>query len=202
MKRVDFFKKNLIISMIIGILVALFGFLLMFQGSEFLSIVVLIYGIYSIYSGVRGLLIASRLTVKEKNTKNSNIFSSIISIVIGLIIILSPYFASTITQVTIVYIIAIQLLFSGLNYLFSSMSLRNTDYHNSAYFANGIFNTIFAIIFFVFPTQVAQFFLSIIGIICILYGLAQFFWSWRLRRVEKEFNKENVEAEFETVDEE
>ncbi len=201
MKKVNFLKKNLIVSMIIGILVALFGIILMFQGTEFLSIVVLIYGLFSIYSGVRGLLIASRLTVKEKNTKNSTIFSSIISILIGLIIIMSPYFASRITQVTIVYIIAVQLLFSGLNFLFSSLSLRNTDYHSSSYFANGIFNTILALIFFIFPTQVAQFFLSVIGIICIIYGLTQFFWSWRLRKVEKEFKKENIEGEFEKIDE-
>ena len=120
MKKVNFLKKNLIVSMIIGILVALFGIILMFQGTEFLSIVVLIYGLFSIYSGVRGFLIVSRLTVNEKNTKNSTIFSSLISIIIGLIIIMSPYFASRITQVTIVYIIAVQLLFSGLNFLFSS----------------------------------------------------------------------------------
>ena len=201
MKKVNFLKKNLIVSMIIGILVALFGIILMFQGTEFLSIVVLIYGLFSIYSGVRGFLIVSRLTVNEKNTKNSTIFSSLISIIIGLIIIMSPYFASRITQVTIVYIIAVQLLFSGLNFLFSSLSLRNTDFHSSSYFANGIFNTLLALIFFIFPTQVAQFFLSVIGIICIIYGLTQFLWSWRLKRVEKEFKKENIEGEFEKIDE-
>jgi len=201
MKKVNFLKKNLIVSMIIGILVALFGIILMFQGTEFLSIVVLIYGLFSIYSGVRGFLIVSRLTVNEKNTKNSTIFSSLISIIIGLIIIMSPYFASRITQVTIVYIIAVQLLFSGLNFLFSSLSLRNTDFHSSSYFANGIFNTLLALIFFIFPTQVAQFFLSVIGIICIIYGLTQFLWSWRLKRVENEFKKENIEGEFEKIDE-
>ncbi len=199
MEKTNFFKKNLIISMIFGIIVALFGIVLLFQGKELISYVVLLYGLFSIYNGVKGLVFASKIQTQRK-TKNVNSFSSIFSILIGIIIIVYPYFTSTLAVNIIIYLLAIQLLISGLNNLFSSFGLRNTDFFSSSFLANGTINIIIALIFFLFPTQVAQFFLKIIGMICILYGLGHFFWSYRIRKVEKNFEEKNVEGEFEKLD--
>ncbi|MGD1822692.1 MAG: DUF308 domain-containing protein [Pleomorphochaeta sp.] len=200
MKKVNFFKKNLFISMIFGILISIFGVVLLFQGEEFVSFVVLLYGIYSVYIGVRGLTLSTRLTANERRTKNVTLFSSIFSIVIGIIIIIYPYFTTTLAVNVVVYLLAIQLLISGLNNLFSSIGLRNTNFYSSSYLAQGIINLAIAVIFFLFPGQVAQFFLSIFGILCILYGLIHFFWSYRIRKVEKDFEKTNIEGEFEKID--
>lgn len=199
MKKNNFFKNNLIISMIFGIIVAIFGIVILFQGVEFISFVILLYGLYSVYVGAKGLIFTSN--IKDwKKTKNVNSFSSILSIIIGLIIIIYPYFASKLAVNIIVYLLAIQLLISGLNNLFRYVSLRNTDYFSSAFFINGVLNILIALIFFLFPSQVAQFFLRIVGVICIFYGLGHFLWSFRIRKVEKEFAKTNVEGEFEKVD--
>lgn len=199
MKKTNFFKNNLILSMIFGIVVALVGVVLLFQGAEFISFAVLLYGLFSVYNGVKGLVFASKIQ-NQRKTKNVNSFSSILSILIGIIIIVYPYFTSTLAVNIIIYLLAIQLLISGLNNLFSSFGLRNTDFYSSSFLANGTLNIIIAVIFFLFPSQVAQFFLKVIGIISIFYGLGHFFWSYRIRKVEKNFEEKNVEGEFEKID--
>jgi uncharacterized membrane protein HdeD (DUF308 family) len=198
MEKKGFFKRNLLISMIFGIIVAILGIFLLFQGLEIISFVVLLYGLYSIYVGVKGLLLASKLQ-EQRRTKNINLFSSIFSIIIGLIIIVYPYFTSTLAVTVIIYLLATQLLISGLGNILSSFGLKNTSFYSTSMLASGFINLAIAAVFFIFPNQVAQFFLKVIGIICIFYGIGLFLWSLRLKKVEKEFEKTNVEGDFEPM---
>jgi uncharacterized membrane protein HdeD (DUF308 family) len=199
MKEQSFLKKNLMISMIFGIIIAIFGIVLLFQGAEFFSLVVFLYGLISIFTGVKGLIFSSNLQ-EQKKTKNVNIFSSVFSIIIGIIIIAYPYFTSSLAINIIIYLLAAQLLISGLGNLFSSFGLKNTSYDSTSRLVNGLINIVIAAVFFIFPSQVAQFFLKVIGVICIFYGTFHFLWSYRIRKVEKEFAKKEVEGEFEKVD--
>ncbi|MCY1151111.1 MAG: DUF308 domain-containing protein [Sphaerochaetaceae bacterium] len=198
MEKQGFFKRNLIVSMIFGIIVAILGIFLLFQGLEIISFVVLLYGLYSIYIGVKGLLLASKLQ-EQRRTKNINSFSSIFSIIIGIIIIVYPYFTSTLAVTVVIYLLAAQLLISGLGNILSSFGLKNTSFYSSSMLASGLVNLVIAAVFFIFPSQVAQFFLKVIGIICIFYGIGLFLWSLRLKKVEKEFEKKNVEGDFEPM---
>ncbi|MDC7248605.1 MAG: DUF308 domain-containing protein [Sphaerochaetaceae bacterium] len=198
MEKQGFFKRNLIVSMIFGIIVAILGIFLLFQGLEIISFVVLLYGLYSIYIGVKGLLLASKLQ-EQRRTKNINLFSSIFSIIIGIIIIVYPYFTSTLAVTVVIYLLAAQLLISGLGNILSSFGLKNTSFYSSSMLASGLVNLVIAAVFFIFPSQVAQFFLKVIGIICIFYGIGLFLWSLRLKKVEKEFEKKNVEGDFEPM---
>jgi uncharacterized membrane protein HdeD (DUF308 family) len=198
MEKQGFFKRNLIVSMIFGIIVAILGIFLLFQGLEIISFVVLLYGLYSIYIGVKGLLLASKLQ-EQRRTKNISLFSSIFSIIIGIIIIVYPYFTSTLAVTVVIYLLAAQLLISGLGNILSSFGLKNTSFYSSSMLASGLVNLVIAAVFFIFPSQVAQFFLKVIGIICIFYGIGLFLWSLRLKKVEKEFEKKNVEGDFEPM---
>ncbi len=198
MKENSFFKKNLIISMVFGVIIAIFGIVLLFQSAEFLKFVVFLYGLYSVFVGVKGLLFASNLQDLKK-TKNVNLFSSIFSIIIGIIIIAYPYFTSSLAVTVVIYLLALQLLINGLGNVFSSVGLRTTSYDSSSLFVTGLINIIIAVVFFIFPNQVAQFFLKVIGFICIFYGVGLFFWSFRLRKVEKDFEKKNIDGEFEKM---
>jgi len=198
MKENSFFKKNLIISMIFGVIIAIFGIVLLFQSAEFLNFVVFLYGLYSVFVGVKGLLFASNLQDLKK-TKNVNLFSSVFSIIIGIIIIAYPYFTSSLAVTVVIYLLALQLLINGLGNVFSSVGLRTTSYDSSSLFITGLINIIIAVIFFIFPNQVAQFFLKVIGFICIFYGAGLFFWSFRLRKVEKDFEKKNIDGDFEKM---
>lgn len=198
MKERSFFKKNLLISMIFGIIVAIFGVVLLFQGAEFLSLVVFLYGLYSVYVGVKGLLFSSNLN-ELKKTKNVNLFSSLFSIVIGIIIIAYPYFTSSLAVNIVIYLLATQLLINGLGNLFSSFGLRNTSYDSTSRLVGGLINIGIAAVFFVFPNQVAQFFIKVVGIICIFYGMFHFLWSYKFRKVEKDIEKKDVEGEFEPM---
>ena len=198
MKETSFFKRNLIISMIFGIAIAIFGIVLLFQSAEFLNFVVFVYGLYSVFVGVKGLLFATNLQDLKK-TKTVNLFSSIFSIIIGIIIIAYRYFTSTLAVTVIIYLLAAQLLINGLGNIFSSVGLRSTSFDSTSLLISGLLNLAIAIIFFVFPNQVAQFFLKVIGFICIFYGIGHFFWSYRIRKVEKDFEKKNVEGDFEKL---
>ncbi|MDC7238600.1 MAG: DUF308 domain-containing protein [Sphaerochaetaceae bacterium] len=198
MEKQGFFKRNLIVSMIFGIIVAILGIFLLFQGLEIISFVVLLYGLYSIYIGVKGLLLVPKIQ-EQRHTKNINIFSSIFSIIIGIIIIVYPYFISKSITTVVIYLLAAQLLISGLGNILSSFGLKNTSFYSSSMLASGLVNLVIAAVFFIFPSQVAQFFLKVIGIICIFYGIGLFLWSLRLKKVEKEFEKKNVEGDFEPM---
>ncbi len=198
MEKKGFFKRNLIISMVFGVIIAILGIFLLFQGLEIISFVVLLYGLYSIYIGVRGLLLVSKIQ-EQRHTKNINLFSSIFSIIIGIIIIVYPYFISKSITIVVIYLLATQLLISGLGNIFSSFGLKNTSFYSSSMLVSGFINLAIAAVFFIFPHQVVQFFLKVIGIICIFYGIGLFLWSLRLKKVEKEFEKQNIEGDFEPM---
>ncbi len=198
MKEKSFFKNNLILSMIFGIVIAIFGIILIVNGQGLLRYAVLVYGLYSVFIGVKGLIFATNL-MELKRTKNVNLFSSIFSIIIGIIIIAAPYFISNLAVTIVVYLLALQLLISGLNNLFSFFGLKKTDFFSNSFLINGLINLLIAVIFFIFPNQVAQFFLRIFGVIFVFYGIGHFFWSLRLRKVEKDFEKTNVEGDFEKM---
>ncbi|MGD1815436.1 MAG: DUF308 domain-containing protein [Pleomorphochaeta sp.] len=198
MKEKSFFKNNLILSMIFGIVIAIFGIILIVNGQGLLRYAVLVYGLYSVFVGVKGLIFATNL-VELKRTKNVNLFSSIFSIIIGIIIIAAPYFISNLAVTIVVYLLALQLLINGLNNLFSFFGLKKTDFFSNSFLINGLINLLIAVIFFIFPNQVAQFFLRVFGVIFVFYGIGHFFWSFRLRKVEKDFEKTNVEGDFEKM---
>ena len=99
--------------MIFGILVAIFGIVVLFQSAEFLSFVVFLYGLFSVFIGVKGLLFAMHLQ-ELKATRTVNLASSIFSIVIGIIIIAYPYFSSQVAVTVVIYLLAAQLLINGL----------------------------------------------------------------------------------------
>ena len=199
MEKKSFLKSNLIISMIFGILVAIFGIVVLFQSAEFLSFVVFLYGLFSVFIGVKGLLFAMHLQ-ELKATRTVNLASSIFSIVIGIIIIAYPYFSSQVAVTVVIYLLAAQLLINGLGNVFSSVALRSSSFDSTSRLISGLINIAIALVFFFFPSQVAQFFLKVIGTICIFYGMGHFFWSFRIRKVEKEFEKHNIEGEFEKFD--
>jgi uncharacterized membrane protein HdeD (DUF308 family) len=198
--KTGFMKRNLLVTMIFAILLVALGVFIMIQGQSFLSIVLFLFGITAIVNGVKEFILVSNFS-EFRPTRFTGIVSAITSIVIGVIIIAYPYFSQKLAITFVLYLFAAQLIISALSRLLSAFTIKR---HKLEGFTLSIipvaFNLVVATIFILFPTQVAQFFLKVVGVMVVLYGLGLFFWGFKMRSVEKQVKNEDIEGEAEILD--
>lgn len=201
MAKTVFFKKNLIFSMIIGVLVALFGVFVMLQGDTFISIFLLLFGFASIVKGIKELIFLNNYT-GHKSTQSVSIISSIISILIGVFVIYFHNESVEFVKSFVLYLLAAQLIISSISDLFVfSVLIKNKEIGASSRVIAALIKIVISLIFIFFPNQVVSFVFKLVGAVFVLYGLYLFFWSFFIRKTEKSFDSKTVESEAEIIDE-
>ena len=85
----SFFKRHLLVGAIVGILIAVLGIFMMFQGSSFIKVFVVILGVFLIASGIHSLI---GLAPYEwgKKSRTATIVKSVVSIGIGVVACILP----------------------------------------------------------------------------------------------------------------
>ncbi|MGH0052658.1 MAG: HdeD family acid-resistance protein [Sphaerochaetaceae bacterium] len=194
-----FFKRHLIISIIIGALVSAVGIFLMFQQDSFMKIFISLLGIILAGSGVSNLVTLKGFGLGNRS-RVMTIVKALLSIVVGLIALIVPLSAATISWTVLLYIIGIQLLFSaGVSFL-DAILLRKSDRSLSPLFTEGIFSLVVAILLFVFPQQIGSMLLKLFGLLFIVSGIGMILWSLRIRKINRQFKEQVIESEAEIVD--
>ncbi|MBK5200623.1 MAG: DUF308 domain-containing protein [Spirochaetaceae bacterium] len=198
--KTGFMKKNLLLTMIFAILLVVLGVFIMIQGQNFLKIVLILFGVVAIINGIKEFILVSRFS-EFRATRFTGIISAVSSIAIGVIILVYPYFSQKIAITIVLYLFAAQLIISSLSRLISSFTIKKNNLEGfSLSLIPVAFNITVAFIFILFPTQVTEFFLKVVGVLFVLYGLGLFFWGFKMRSVEKQVQKEDIEGDAVIVD--
>lgn len=195
----SFMKRNLLLTMIFSILIVALGLFIMIKGQSLLLVVIFLFGIVAIVNGVKELILVSRFS-DFKSTRLTSMISAIISIIIGAFILVYPYFSQLMAMTIILYLFAAQLIISSLSRLISVFTIKKNKLEGySLSFLPVVSNILIAVIFILFPKQVTNFFLKFVGVLVTLFGLGLFFWSFKMRSVEKKLKKEEIEGEAEVL---
>lgn len=194
-----FLSKNFMFTMILATLVVAFGIFITFQSQSFLSILLILFGIASVINGVKELLLVAQFN-EFKTTRIAGVISGIVSIVVGLVIIIYPFVSTQIATTIVLYLFAFQLIIAALSRLVSSLTAKRNKLEGfSLSIIPAVFNIVVALIFIIYPGQVTDFFVKIVGIITMFYGLGLFVWAFRMRKVEKDFSSKETEGETEEL---
>lgn len=193
-------SKNFIFTMIIAVLISALGVYITTQSQNFLSILLVLFGIVSVFNGIKEFLLISKFS-DFQTSRIASIVSGITSIVIGVFIIIYPFISQKLVTTIILYLFALQLIISALSRIIGSLTVKRNKLEGfSLSLIPAAFNITVALIFILFPTQVTTFFVKIVGFLVIAYGLGLFFWAFRMRKVEKEFNEKEVQGDAEVVE--
>lgn len=111
---------------VLGILVAIVGFIILFSGIQRLltdmmivylaGIAVIVFGIYQIVNGVKNYQ-------EEKSKSILNIVIGVLSIILGLVLVAHPLF----TMVSLGYMIAAVILMQGIDMIILALHLEKKD---------------------------------------------------------------------------
>lgn len=195
-----FFSKNFMLTMIFSILLIVLGVYISVQSQNFLSILLVLFGIASVINGIKEFLLVSRFS-EFQTSKIASIVSGITSIVIGVFIIVYPFISQKLVTTIILYLFALQLIITALSRVIGSLTVKKNKLEGfSLSLIPAAFNIAIALIFILFPTQVTTFFVKIVGFIVIAYGAGLFFWAFKMRKVEKEFTKKEIEGDAEVLE--
>jgi uncharacterized membrane protein HdeD (DUF308 family) len=188
------------LTMIFSILLIVLGVYISVQSQNFLSVLLILFGIASVINGIKEFLLVSRFS-DFQTSKVASIVSGITSIVIGVFIIVYPFISQKLVTTIILYLFALQLIITALSRVIGSLTVKRNKLEGfSLSLIPAAFNIAIALIFILFPTQVTTFFVKIVGFIVIAYGAGLFFWAFKMRKVEKEFANKEVEGDAEVLE--
>lgn len=195
-----FFSKNFMFTMILAILMVVFGVYISIQSQGFLSVLLFLFGVVSVFNGIKEFILVSRFS-DFKSTRIASIISGITSIVVGVFIIVYPFVSQKLVTTIILYLFALQLIITALSRVISTLTVKRNKLEGfTLSLIPAAFYIVVALLFLLFPAQVITFFVRIVGIIIISYGIGLFFWAFRMRKVEKEFANKELEGEAEVIE--
>lgn len=163
-------EKDRILAMIIGIIVLLFGLVAIALPAQVFGFLVLIVGIILLITGI--LTAGIGLSADKGMPKMYLLGSGLISIVIGLLAIITPFFAT----IAIGYLIALWLVINGLLTIAYAVSV-SWEKHRILTAISGIISLLVGIFVFVNPNAGTAFLTLILGIFFIISGVLSLFMS-------------------------
>lgn len=172
--------KHYTMTLLINGLIALvFGALAVSLPKEIIITIAMYFGILMLVGGAGGLWL-SISNMKHEKPYISALISSVISIVVGLIIVLNPGFSLKIFGT----IIGIWALVIGAVQLFIALKLLEPGTSKKLLIISSALTFIFGLLLFISPFGYILVLTRIIGVMAIIFGGLMLFFSFSLRKAE------------------
>jgi len=171
--KVKHYSLTLLIN---GIIALLFGGLAIFLPQATIKTIAIYFGILLLIGGAGGMWVAIRNMQREK-PYISSLISSIVSIVIGLIIVFNTRLSLNIFGI----IIGIWALVIGAVQLFLALKMMEGGRYKNLMLINGLITLLFGLLLFVSPFGAILALTRIIGVIAVLFGGILLFFAISLR---------------------
>ncbi len=196
----SFLKRHLMLSMLFGSLLVILGVILMFQQEFFVEVFVSILGMFLAGSGFVSLF-SLRSYKLGKRTRIATLIKALISLGLGIVAVIVPFTTANVSWTVLLYVIAVELVFSAIISFLDAVLLRKSDIVITGMLSEGVFSLVVAILLFVFPQQIGSMLLKLVGVVLIASGLGMVFWAYRIRKINRQFSTQTIEAEAVVVDE-
>jgi len=200
--------KKLLTNCIMGLLIAVLGVFILIKPNAFLKTLVLIFGIYVLLEGLSSIIYSFKLK-SLKAVFRISLVKALLNLFIGILVC---YFSITSTSAAVtdwvVYLIAIELLVSGILTFIDTIYLKKLEVTGLAYFMGSdvVVSIFFAILLFLFPHFIGTVAITIFGVIILLAGVTMMFFGIlvysKVKKVKKAVEEadKTVEGEFKKID--
>lgn len=184
-------------NLLLGILLSIFGLLMLFMPQFCMKILVILVGCYYIFTGVTNLLSLRKGTFTSKY-RRIVLYKNIAGITLGLLSILFPFFLmKTFAGIWnfVSYILAIALVLYAISGFVSASLLDDSNKELKKHIASESIICLFiSIIMFVLPIEVfIKTAFRIIGVIALIIGLAICAFEIIMKKQNKTKNTSNIE---------
>lgn len=192
--------KKLIGSLISAILVVALGVFVLLRPLMFMKIVVVLFGSYTAIEGLGSFFSILRRKLFDGYFMVTAI-KALINLAIGAVVV---YFAITVPGFKVVswvvYLIAIDLVFSAIVNIVDMVMLRKIGLGYSLIGSGVLFSLLFALLLFIFPAIIGTTAMTVIGIVLILFGCMMGFtslWTYHhMKELKKTATSQTVEGQF------
>ncbi len=171
-------KKNWWFLVINGIIAILFGVFLLYFDTDMIEMLLFYIGIGIAVVGVF-LLFAAIRNIKADKHAGMLLFESILTVVIGLVLILFPKFSMKF----ILIIIGVWAIILGIVQLAILINIKEKMASKNILLFNGLLTIVLGVLLFFDPITTAGFLLKILGFFAILFGIMMIYFGFVLKTI-------------------
>ncbi len=163
-------KGRWIVHLMIAILIVLVGIFILVRQDLFKQILVIALGILAVITGIISLATMRRYNFGKFN-HGSTLLKGVLGIVIGMLAIIMPLATGEAAWTIILYVLAAQLVLSAIVLFIDSFAVKSANFPAAPLVSEGIVSLVFAAILFLFPRDVANLLVTILGITVLIVGV-------------------------------
>ncbi len=171
-------KKNWWFLVINGLIAILFGFFLLFFDTDLIKFLMIYIGIGGAAVGAI-LLIAAIRNIKNDKHAGMLLFESILTLVIGLILVLFPTFSLKFFLI----IIGVWAVILGIVQLAILINIKEKIASKNILLFNGILTMVLGVMLFFDPVTTAGFLLKLLGVFAIIFGILMIYFGFVLKTI-------------------
>lgn len=199
-KKRSVFTTYFLINLLVGIAIVLLGMYLLFSNSaQILVILVMLFGVGSIITGVRELL-QQAVYAEYKIARVTSVFTAIIDIIVGLVVLVYPNGTTEAALKLIFFLLAAQLLIAGLANLFTALTVkRKNDLSIISQVIMSLVYILLAIVCVMYRASIANSIIKIIAVIILLFGVGIFISGLRMYSIKKQIKNQEKDVDVDVL---
>lgn len=174
-------------ALIRGIIALLIGGLAVFVPNITLQSIVIYIGILILLGGLVSLLFALRS--KSPSGRNMLMTQAVFNLIIGILFVALP---ATMVKIFVI-VLGLGFLFIGIFQLMGALNARHDYGWSWVYFIISVLMIIAGAVMLANPFNSAETILTFIGVLLLIYGIAELYMSWVLSRKPKTYQGQEVE---------
>ena len=199
-KKRSVFTTYFLINLLVGIAISLLGlYLLVSNSAQILVILVILFGIGSIITGVRELL-QQAVYAEYKIARVTSVFTAIIDIIVGLVVLVYPNRTTDAALKLIFFLLAAQLMIAGLANLYTALTVkRKNDLSIISQVIMSFVYILLAIVCVMYRASIANSIIKIIAVIILLFGVGVFVSGLRMYNIKKQMKKQEKDIDVDVL---
>lgn len=163
-------KGRWIVQLLIAVLVVIVGIFILVRQDLFKQILVIALGLAAIVTGIVSLATMSRYSFGKFN-HGSTLVKGVLGIVVGMFAVIMPLATGEAAWTIILYVLAAELTISACILFLDAFAVKSAGFPASPLVIEGIVSLVFAVVLFLFPRDVANLLVSILGITVLIIGV-------------------------------
>ena len=163
-------KGRWIVQLVIAILVVIIGIFILARQDLFKQILVITLGVLALVTGIISLATMPKYSFGQFN-HGITLGKGVSGIVVGTLAIIMPLATGGAVWTTIIYILGAQLVLSAVVVFIDSIAVKSAGFPAAPLVTEGIVSLLFAVVLFLFPRDVANLLVTILGITVLIVGL-------------------------------
>lgn len=163
-------KGKWIVQLIIAILVVILGIFILVRQDMFKQVFIIVLGLIAIVNGIISLATMNRYSFGPFN-RITTLIKGVLGLIIGVLAVIMPLATGEAVWTVIIYILAAQMVLAACVMFFDSFAVKAAGFPTRGLVTEGLVSLVLAVVLFLFPRDVANLLVTILGVTIIIVGI-------------------------------